>query len=568
MSSRRRFGTLLLEAGVITPEQHRQAMGAAETSGKRLGETIVDLGFATEAQVIDCLGVHLGYAVVRLAHTYIDPAVARALPEPFCRNEAVLPLYRAEGRTIVAMCDPLDIVAVDETRKALGTDVEVLVAGRSDLFAALDRVFGRAPAPAPAAETPAPTPAEALLGIGATENAPPLRARGHEIGEEGVPVAKILEGIFHRALSERVSEVHLEPKARHLAVRFRIDGEFHALTSVPTTLAGPILARLRLLAGLDVGERSGEPVEGRFHLRSGLSDPPVEVRLAVAPTIHGDRAVLRVVRRADILRPIEALGFEAEQHPVVRRVVESRRGLVLVSGPTGAGVTTTLYSLLGALDRPEVNILTAEDPVEYPVATFNQMRLPPSGTPDFQATLRAIERQAPDVVLLSEVRDRETVAAAIRLAETGRLVLTSVHADDAVTAYWPLFRWGADPHAVASILVASIAVRLARLTCPACAEAYHAAPEVLARLGGAPNRAYRRGRGCEACLRTGAVGRTGLFEVFTPPAHVRELVADRASSDVVRRAAVDAGMATLRDAGLAKVARDVTSPDEILRTLA
>jgi type IV pilus assembly protein PilB len=558
--ARRHFGELLVAHGVISKDSLPGALAEVERTGRRLGEVVVDLGFATEEDVLRCLGVHLGYPVVRLEHTYVDPAVARSLPEPFCRNEQVLPLYRVEGRTVVAVCDPLDIVALDEVGKAVGTAIEVLVAGRSDLRAAIDRVFAAAPsAPARRPAVPLETPPPEAQAV--------LSARGRPLGDEGIPVAKILEGILERALSDRVSAVHFEPKPKHAAVRFRIDGVFHTLTSIPLALAGPVLARLKMLARLDVGERVTEPVEGRFHLREGTTDPPVEVRLAIAPTIHGERAVLKVIRRADALRPVEALGFEPEQGADLKRVLEARRGLVLVSGPTGSGKTTALYSLLGAIDRPETNIVTAEDPVEYPVPTFNQMALPPSGTPAFESFLRAIERQGPDVVMLSEVRDRETTAAVLRLAESGRLVLTSLHADDAVTAYWPLFRWGADAHAVASVLVASIAVRLVRLVCPDCREAHRPAPDALARLGAPASGTYHRGRGCDGCHRTGYRGRTGLFEVFAPASHVRDLVAGKATSDVVRQAAADSGMTTLREAGRAKAVRGFTTPEEVLRVL-
>lgn len=554
------LGELLIRAGYITEDQLARALEEGERSGRRLGEVLVERGDISREDLLHFLQHQLGHPVVGLARTHIDEALAKTLPERFCRTHGVLPLYRAGERVVVAMADPTDLVAQDQLRLSLGSEIEVMAARAEELEEAFRRVFGGGP------PAPPPTPAAHL----AFEDSRPLLP-----APEDKPISpslvELLDHMFKEALRLNATSIHLEPKARHLSVRYRVAGFFQEATAISNALKTQVTARIKMLAKMDPNEKVRTLEEGRFHIRPDVAAPPIDCRVSVIPALHGENVVVRLSRRDEVIRPLGALGLEPDQEAVLRSVLNLRRGLVLVSGPTDSGKTTTIYSILGEIMHPSLGIVTLEDPIEYPIASFNQMFLPTPDSPAWHLTYRAVLRQEPHCVYLSEVRGPKTAWMATRLAETGRLVLTSLYADDAVSAHWVLFQHGADSHAVASVLAASVAVRLVRKICTSCKEETEPTGDVLARLGvparSLAGRRFYRGAGCVRCNNTGYLDRTAVFEVLSFAPHLSEMVADKTPSEKMRDAALDAGMRPLRDVAIEKAARGETSLEEIARVL-
>lgn len=563
------LGELLVQGGYLTVEQVQAAITESSQTNRRLGEVLVARGDISSEALINFLQIQLGHPVVGLAQTHIDTALARTLPERFCRGNGVLPLYRVGEKVVVAMLDPTDLVVADQLRLSMGSEIEVMAARPDDLENAFHRVFsgttlsstmptiegpGFGPAPFPAQ----PEKKERLLPV--TE------------GDAGfTSLAQILDHMFREALKIGASSIHLEPKVRHLAVRYRISGLFHAATSIPKDLQGQVLARIKTLAKMDPNEKVRGMEEGRFHIRTDAASPPIDCRVSVVPVLHGENIVIRMVKRDEVIRPLGGLGLEPDQEAILRGTLARRRGLVLVSGPTDSGKTATVYSLLGTLIHPSIGIVTIEDPIEYPVTSFNQLQLPPSDATGWDLVYRSIIRQEPHCISISSIRDPKTAWMAVRAASTGRLVLTTLYADDAVTAHWVLFQQGADPHAVASVLDVSIAVRLLRKVCPSCREESAPSDALLAELGlgraWVQGKRFSHGAGCSHCNATGYKDRVAVFEVMPGLPHLLEMISSRTSSEVMKKAAMDSGMRTLREVALSKAERGETSLEECARVL-
>ncbi len=559
------LGSLLVRAGVLKESDLKAALDEAQSDNRRLGDVLIARGLTTEDQIQHFLSIQLGYPTIDLDRTWIDPEVAHALPEKFARRYGVLPLYRADASggqaVVVAMTDPTDIVVQDEIRNALGQEIFVVMClPRSAMDRHLDRLWLSAPV---VVEEPA--------SAAVTESAPPLLPLG---GEELKPsVARLLETLFKQALDLRASSVHLEPKQKFVSVRYRIDGQYTNVTSLPRDLYQAVLTRLKILGKLTVGEAVQVLEEGRFHLRPDLVAPPIDIRVSIVPALFGEKVVLRITRRSEIIRPLADLGFEAGQTRELDELLAAPAGLILVAGKNDSGKTTTAYSCLSVMGGPSTMIVTIEDPPAYPVSSFNQLRkvhLPETPeTAAWDMTVKAVERQEPNLVYMSSVETRDEVKMMLRLAATGRRVLATLFADDAVSAHWVALQLGADSFAIGSVLAGVINARLVRLLCPHCRRPAQAPPPdaVLARLE--LTRDWLKGKtlyaavGCELCGGHGYLGRTGVFEVLTVKEHLREMVESKVPSDLMRRAAIEAGMMPLREAGLAKVLRGETTIEEL-----
>ncbi len=561
MYSKENLGSLLVRAGVITPADLQKALAVVDAENRRLGEVLVEKGLTTEEQIQHFVGIQLGYPTLRLDRTYIDLEVARLLPQKFSQRYGVLPLYRTETGTgpviVVAMTDPTNIMIQDEVRKALGEDIFVTLVSLGDMNRSLERIWKE--------EVPSPPP---VVEQGAVQL--PLSVDG----ETKPSVAKILETLFNQALDLRVDAIHLEPKQKYAAIRYKIDGGYVSITSLPRETYQAVLTRIKILAKLTIAESVLDVAEGRFHLRPDLSRPFIDVRVTVVPSVFGEKAILKMTRREDIIRPADQLGFEPAQLPVLQALLARPSGLVLVSGKNDSGKTTLAYSLLAAVGTPNNMIVTVEDPPAYPVSSFNQVKKvmnEKGGEMSWEQTLKAVERQEPDIVFLSHVDTLEEARMMQRFAATGRRVLGTLYAEDATSSHWVPLQLGGDAHAIAWALSGVIACRLVRLLCPACRREAPPADEQLALLGikreRLPQGRYCVPAGCESCSGTGYRGRTGVYEIMPVPDHVREMIASRQPSDAVRSAVIEAGMMTLREAGLAKAARGITSLAEVCAIL-
>ncbi|RMH58950.1 MAG: hypothetical protein D6679_03125 [Candidatus Hydrogenedentota bacterium] len=562
------LGTLLLRAGVITSEQLDRALEKVKKSGRRLGEVLVGDGIVSEERIQNFLSIQMGIPPVQLENTFIDPAVARSIPEKFARRYGVIPLYRSETTegqvVVVAMADPANLLIQDELRKALKSEIFATLARQSEMDRFLEKVWS----PPPAGEEEA----EGDTEEGAGEEALRSLSVSVESAEEKKPsIARILETIFNRALDLSATAVHLEPKKKFVVVRYRVDGVYHSVTSLPREAYAAVVARLKLLSKIPVGEGTHELLEGRFHLRPDLALPPIDIRTTIIPAAFGEKAVLKITRRDEVIRPLEELGFEEQQRETLDRILKHPGGLLLISGKNDSGKTTLAYSILSAIGDASKMIVTLEDPPAYPVSAFNQIsKAVPRGATAFpwNDVLRSVERQEPDIVFLSAATTAEEMRVLLHLAATGRFVLGSIYADDAVSSYWVPLQLGMDSFALASVLTGMIHCRLMRTICRNCVVRRKPTPEQIVDLGLKDEdleREFLAGEGCEQCMGTGYRSRTGVFEVVTIPDHLKEMIESRAPSDVFRSAARDAGLITLRQAALAKARRGLVSLDEVIR---
>lgn len=556
------LGILLVRAGVITQTDLEVSLATAENEGKRLGEVLVERKLATEEQIQNFLGIQLGFPSVKLAHTFIDPELARTVTEKYARRWGVLPLYKSEAgdlpTAVVAMLDPTDIVVQDELRQALNGDIFPVLASPREMNLALDRTWGKA-AGAPAPDSPPSMPITRPLA---------------ETGDAKPSVARLLQTLFNRALELNASSIQFEPKARYVSVRFRIDGDYHAVTSLPRDLYTAVLSRIKILAKIELAESVAAVVEGRFHVHSGTPGPPIDLQVTVIPAVYGEKAVVKITHRRQIIRPLEALGFETEQLAAVQTLLRRQSGLVLVSGKHDSGMTTVAYSLLAALETPARLVVTIEERPAYPVASFNQVRKVDAAGKvrlDWEETLRAVERQEPHVVYLAGAQTLEEMRMILRLAASGRHVLSTLYADAAASTYWVPFQLGADPHALAASLTCVIHARLLKRLCEFCRREAAPAPETLKALdltvAAIGQKKYYEGAGCERCGGAGTSGRTGVFEILVMHEHLKEMIAAKTASALFRRAACEAGMMTLREAALAKAERGEVSLREIAERL-
>ena len=555
MYTKENLGSLLLRAGAITEEQLNEALRIAEAESKRLGEVLVQNGYVTEERIHQFLGIQLGYPSIVLERTYLDSAIAKKIPEKFARRYGVIPLYCTETAqgpvVVVAMADPTNIKVKDEIQHALEENIFVAIASPKDIDQTLDSIWNPD-------YSSATTESEQRNLLPVTE-------------EETKPaIAKILENIFKRALELRANAIHIEPKNKYAGVRFKIDGSYHSITSFPLDTYQAVLARIKILSKIRVGESVISVEEGRFHIREDLAKPVIDVRVTIVPEVFGAKTILRLTRREEIIRPIEQIGFEPEQLGILQTILSNKPGLILISGRYDSGKTTLAYSLLSEVSSKSNMIVTVEDPTAYPISSFNQIKKlinsPDSGNV-WEQTLRIVESQDPNIVYMSNVDTKGETAMMLRFASTGRRVIATLYAEDAPSTHWVPFRLGADSYSLAWSYSGVISTRLIRRLCDSCKEETVINEEVLAKLGS--NKKMIAGKkiysatGCEVCNGTGYRGRIGVHEVMPIYDHTKELIESKADSDRIRESAKESGMMSFKEAAICKVIQGLTSLDEI-----
>src|SRR5918996_1293025 len=551
---------LLLARGLLSDEQLTEARDTAQQKGRSLGRVLIELGYVTEAGLVAILAEQLGLEFIDLADASLDASAIALVPEATARRHSCIPVRFEDDKLVLAMADPANVVAVDDIRALTKRDVVTVVATKVDVQGAISRYYRLDSAAESLAE-------EAAAATDAEQKS--LEEAVGSAGAEDAPIIKLVNLLITQAVNDRASDIHIEPGERSLRVRYRIDGVLHEVMNPPKSVQSGMISRLKIMAEIDIAERR-LPQDGRIGLV--VQGKQIDIRVATLPTVHGEKVVMRLLDKSSVLLKLQDLGFEPDNFTRFQEAYKKPYGAILVTGPTGSGKSTTLYATLNILNRTEVNLITVEDPVEYKLPGVNQVQTNVKAGLTFASALRSILRSDPDVVLIGEIRDRETAQIAVEASLTGHLVLSTLHTNDAPSAMVRLTEMGIETFLVASAIDAVLAQRLARRLCEKCKESYVPSEEELVGAGfpydpekGLPK--LYRPVGCSACGKTGYRGRLAIHEVMAVTEEIERLVVERASSEEIAKVAREQGMATLREDGMAKVARGVTSIEEILRVV-
>ncbi|MCM8791630.1 MAG: Flp pilus assembly complex ATPase component TadA [Candidatus Omnitrophica bacterium] len=557
-----KLGDMLLKEGVITPQQLKKALDIQAKEGGRLGEILIKMGAAKEEEVVSILGKQLGIPYFSLGTGMLKPAADQGLeeliPRDFAIKNLVLPLSRVLKSLTCAMYDPLDLVLIDNLRKLTGCEINPVIATRADIIKAIEEFYGKQTFLKQAVEATyevAPAIEEAIELAEGQLSLDALIARAEE-----APVVKLTDLIIRQAINERASDIHIEPFKDRISLRYRIDGKLYEIPPPAKHLHLPIISRIKILAKLDIAEKR-LPQDGAFFVK--LEDRVIDIRVSTIPTIYGEKVVLRLLDKSSVVLDLNQLGFETHQLEQIRKCINMPYGLILLTGPTGSGKTTTLYSILNEIKDPTKNIITIEDPVEYRLEGINQVQVKPEIGLTFATALRSFLRQDPDVMLVGEIRDMETAEICIRSALTGHLVFSTLHTNDAPSAINRLIDIGVHSYLITPSLLMVVAQRLLRKLCPDCKEAYEPDPE---QLGGIKLNAelIYRPKGCSKCSQVGYKGRLCVAEVMVVTDKIREAITKHATYQEIKELCISEGMQTLYRSALRKVESGITSLEEAL----
>ena len=552
----KQLGQILLEQGLISQEHLQRALDEHRNTPKSLGRVLIDLGYIRERDLVRALAEQVGLEFVDLTEYRIDAAATALLPEALCRRYRALPIGEQDGKLLVAMSDPANVYALDDIRTITGRDVRPVVATANDVEQSIQKFSGMSEQ----VEALASEAADALDSeTGVTV----------EAAVEDAPIVKLVQAIMTQAAADRASDVHIEPTETDVRVRFRVDGVLHEVMHSPKSVQAGLISRLKVMGDLNIAEKR-IPQDGRVSLR--LNNRSLDLRLATLPTVHGEKIVIRILDKTNALLALSELGFLPQAFESYERSFRKPHGAILVTGPTGSGKSTTLYATLNIVNSVDRHIVTVEDPVEYRLPGVNQIQVNPKAGLTFASALRSILRADPDTILIGEIRDRETAMIAVESALTGHLVLSSLHTNDAPSAITRLIEMQVETFLVGSAIDCVVAQRLARQLCQKCKQAYAPEESELIEAGYPESRirdlgVFFRASGCQSCSNTGYRGRIGLYEVMPMTEQIARLTVDRASSETVKRVAVEQGMYTLRDDGLHKAASGLTSIEEIARVV-
>jgi type IV pilus assembly protein PilB len=564
-----KLGELLLKAQLIKPEQLDKALAEQQAVGGKLGEILQKLGYVTEDDIIDCLSHQFGVPSINLRHFDIDENVVKVIPADLARKYNVIPVNKTGATLTVAMADPTNIFAMDEITFMTGYRVEPVVSSEEAIREAIDRYFGSSrELELKKVMDDLATVDEASLEL--LEDEEELDVTRLTEASSEAPVVRLVNIVLTDAIKRGASDIHIEPYEKTYRVRYRIDGILYEVMSPPQRLKDAITSRVKILSHLDIAEKR-LPQDGRIKLKVKVENRARELdfRVSTVPTLFGEKVVLRLLDKENLRLDMTKLGFEKGSLKKFEDAILRPYGMVLVTGPTGSGKTNTLYSALQRVNTPEVNIVTAEDPVEFQLPGVNQVQMKENIGLNFAAALRSFLRQDPNIVLVGEIRDFETAEIAIKAALTGHLVLSTLHTNDAPTTISRLMNMGIEPFLVATSVNVIAAQRLVRRTCNACKEEVDAPIQALLSVGFPEADAHSitlyQGRGCDKCSGTGYKGRIALFEVMDMTEDMRELVLSGATAVELRRKAIEEGMLTLRESGLHKIREGITTIEEVVR---
>ena len=558
-ASKLRLGDILRDMGLVSEEQIASALSRQKQTHKRLGQLLIDDGVLTELDLAKALAAKFGVTFLDLSDTPLEPAAAGYIDEKLARRYGAAPIRFLDDNTLlVAMVDPQNLLALQDLEIITGFSIQPAIASEEDIYGAIATIY-----------RDRPDIDESAVEDAAFEEASGELADIREATDEA-PIIKLVNSVIAQSVDDSASDIHFEPQAKELMIRFRVDGVLHEIMSVPRRMQAGVISRLKIMAELDIAERR-VPQDGRIGLMVG--GKPIDMRVATLPTVYGEKVVMRLLDKSNVMLNLSDLGFSQKALKRFEKSFTKPYGAILVTGPTGSGKSTTLYAALNILNSPEKNVITVEDPVEYRLTGINQVQVNVRAGMTFAAALRSILRCDPDIVMVGEIRDRETAQIAVESALTGHLVLSTLHTNDAPGALSRLTEMGIEPFLTSSAVDCVLAQRLARRLCPQCREPYTATKEML-RKNDFPPEVYERddvvlyrAKGCSRCNTTGYKGRLGLYEVMIVSEAIRRLTVERKSADEISRVAAAEGMKSLREDGIDKVLLGMTSVEEIARVI-
>lgn len=558
-----KIGEILVNNGKATESGINEGLVQQKTTNEKIGTTLIEMGLIEEDDFATAYGQQLGY---KKADNFIlleaDSKVAALIPEDFARENRVLGVSSSDTTIVVAMEDPEDVVAIDSIKRLTNLNPDILVAGPTLLEKALDKVYGEIQKTAEVEQT-----IDSITVVSGDEGSQEeVDLSPDKASEEDAPIVKLVNLIFQESIKERATDIHIEPMEQQVYIRIRIDGVLQTIMTPPIASLSGLVTRIKILSNLNIAEKR-LPQDGRFSVKSPGKD--IDIRVSILPTVYGEKVVMRLLDKTGFDFNLTSLGFPKQNLNTFKKVINQPYGMVVVSGPTGSGKSTSLYAALKEIKSERTNITTVEDPVEYQLDGVNQVQVFEDIGLTFGSTLRSILRQDPDVLLIGEIRDGETADIAVKFSLTGHLVFSTVHANDAPGTITRLLDIGIAPFLVGSCLNLVMAQRLVRRICTNCKEEYEPTKEELVLVGlesGKVDGPLYKGKGCAECRNTGYKGRLAIFEMIPMARELRKLVFDNANEDEIRQTALDNGMTTLRDAGLERVLDGTTSVEEVLRS--
>jgi type IV pilus assembly protein PilB len=554
------LGSLLIDEGLLTEAQLDAAVAEQARSGKPLGRLLIEQGTISEAELVRTLARQVGLEFVDLNDRTIDGSVAALVTESLARRYQAIPVGWEDGKLVVAMADPSNVFAVDDIRALAGAEVKTVVATASQIIETIEQFFRQ------------DGEVDEVMQAATDEADEETDLAGLSEVVEDAPIVKFVNLLVNQAVGDRASDIHVEPNESDLRIRFRIDGVLHEVMRSPRSIQAGVISRLKVMADINIAERR-IPQDGRITMK--VSGRSIDLRVATLPTVYGEKVVMRILDKSQAVLKLEDLGFLPEAHARFEASYRKPYGTILVTGPTGSGKSTTLYSTLNQLNTPDRNIITVEDPVEYRLPGINQVQIHPKAGLTFAGALRSILRADPDIVLVGEIRDKETAVIGIEAALTGHLVLSTLHTNDAASTPMRLVEMGVEPFLVTSALDCVVAQRLARKLCDKCKEPYQPTEAELVGAGWPAEEleagewpTLNRAVGCGSCGRTGYRGRFGIHEVLTMSEEIERLIIERRSSEDIQKVALMQGMLSMRSDGLRKAGMGQTSLEEIFRVVA
>ncbi len=552
--TRKKLGEILIEAKRLREEDISKALIEQRKYGERLGKVLIRMGFLTEKDIIDTVSRQLGIPIVNLDGKDIPRELAKLISEDIAKNYLIIPFERRFNILKLAMVDPLDINAMDEVTRIVRMEVDPCITTEGEMKRALEKYYG--------VKTIVEETLQKMKEEEKVKDEEEEEKVAFEPGDEE-PVIRFVNSLLAQAVADNASDIHIEPGEKTLRIRMRIDGKLREIPAPPKKMFLPIVSRIKIVAGMDIA-KSRIPQDGRFDIKEGTKD--LGIRVSTYPTIYGEKAVLRMLDKSAALYGIDRIGFFPEDEEKIKGVLKRPYGFILSTGPTGSGKSTSLYAILNYINTPEKNIITIEDPVEYTIESISQSQVNARAGLTFDVGLRAILRQDPDVIMVGEIRDRETATIAVHSALTGHIVLSTFHTNDAAGSATRLVEMGVEPFLVASSLTCVIAQRLLRRICPECKEEYMPSRSILDSINVKEDIPLYRGRGCPACKHSGYKGRTGVFEVLIVEDNIRALIVEKSSSEIIKKTAMSNGMMEMKVDAVRKAIAGITTIEEALNT--
>jgi len=546
---------VLLEKAIITEEQLDKTLKESKKKGIPVAEYLVQSGAVSEDNYARALSDVMGVPFMDLTNYLIDGATLKFIPESLARKYNAIPIFKIGNTLTIAMKDPKDIMIIDDLARKSGCEIEPVLTSQSAIISAIDRYYGITG-----------SVDEVIKDIAEDKTGDMDQV---ELGYEKLaamadmaPIIKLVNLIIMQAIKDKASDIHIEPEEDALKIRFRIDGILHETFTPPRHLGLALISRIKVLSNMDISEKR-KPQDGRFNMK--IENKDIDMRVSTFPTVYGENIVIRLLDRASLLIGLDKIGFTEDIKNNFEELIKRPHGIILVTGPTGSGKTTTLYSALSIIDSEEKNIITIEDPVEYHIGRVRQSQTNPKAGLTFAVGLRSILRQDPDVIMVGEIRDKETAEISVQAAMTGHLVFSTLHTNDAAGSITRLIDMGVEPFLISSSVIGVLAQRLVRKICLNCKESYKPLPDVLKFLGAVEAKELFRGKGCNVCKNTGYKGRIGIFEFLIINEEMKKLVNEKVSSDIIKKKAIQAGMRTLKDDSIDKVLKGITTVEEAIK---